>query len=253
LVCYWFAKAWEALQAGRAKRVGLVSTNSIRGGANRKVLEPIAEAGAIFEAWSDEGWTVDGAAVRVSLVCFGTAEGGVRLDAAPVDRVHSDLSAEISDLPTAQRLSENVHVAFMGDTKGGAFDIDGSLARAWLVEPLNANGRPNSDVLSPWVNGLDLTRRGRDMWIVDFGWNMSEGEAALYEAPFSHVLDKVKPERDGNRRATYRDHWWRHIEPRPALRAGMASLTDRHGRARPGQPRRPDAGQGVDARHKAGA
>ncbi len=67
LVCYWFAKAWEALQAGRAKRVGLVATNSIRGGANREVLEPIAEAGAIFEAWSDEPWTVEGAAVRVSL------------------------------------------------------------------------------------------------------------------------------------------------------------------------------------------
>ena len=50
LVCYWFAKAWAALQAGRATRVGLVSTNSIRGGANRKVLEPIAAAGAIFEA-----------------------------------------------------------------------------------------------------------------------------------------------------------------------------------------------------------
>ena len=66
LVCYWFAKAWQAVQAGRAKRVGLVATNSIRGGANRKVLEPIAEAGAIFEAWSDEPWTIDGAAVRVS-------------------------------------------------------------------------------------------------------------------------------------------------------------------------------------------
>jgi type II restriction/modification system DNA methylase subunit YeeA len=252
LVCYWFAKAWEAMQTGRAKRVGLVSTNSIRGGANRKVLEPIAEAGAIFEAWSDEGWTVDGAAVRVSLVCFGTAEGGVRLDAAPVDRIHADLSAETSNLPTAQRLPENAHVAFMGDTKGGAFDVDGSLARAWLAEPLNANGRSNSDVLTPWINGLDLTRRGRDMWIVDFGWTMSEGEAALYEAPFSHALEKVKAERDGNRRATYRDHWWRHVEPRPALRAALASLVDRHGRARPGHPRLADARQGVDARHKAG-
>ena len=29
LVCYWFAKAWGALQAKRAKRVGLVATNSI--------------------------------------------------------------------------------------------------------------------------------------------------------------------------------------------------------------------------------
>ena len=75
LVCYWFAKAWQALQNKRAKRVGLVATNSIRGGANRKVLDPIAEAGAIFEAWSDEGWTVEGAAVRVSLVCFSRAGG----------------------------------------------------------------------------------------------------------------------------------------------------------------------------------
>ena len=39
----------------------------------------------------------------------------------------------------------------MGDTKGGAFDIEGRLARAWLAEPLNPNDRPNSDVLSPWV------------------------------------------------------------------------------------------------------
>ena len=272
LVCYWFAKAWQALQAGRAKRVGLVSTNSIRGGANRKVLEPIAEAKAIFEAWSDEAWTVDGAAVRVSLVCFQSGavphdsphpeppasageskdEGGPaalaparhapspfetaaapppqgegvlglgavevrRLDGRPVARIHADLTAEISDLPTAHRLAENANVAFMGDTKGGAFDIEGSLARAWLAEPLNANGRPNSDVLAPWINGLDLTRRGRDMWIVDFGWTMSEREATLYEAPFSHAVEKVKPEREGNRRATYRDNWWRHVEPRPAM------------------------------------
>ncbi len=67
LVCYWFAKAWQApIEAGRAQRVGLVATNSIRGGANRKVLEPIAERNAIFEAWSDEPWTIDGAAVRVT-------------------------------------------------------------------------------------------------------------------------------------------------------------------------------------------
>ena len=78
----------------------------------------------------------------------------------------------------------------MGDTKGGAFDIDGRLARAWLAEPLNPNGRPSSDVLSPWINGLDLTRRPRDMWIIDFGWTMGEGEASLYEAPFQHALSK---------------------------------------------------------------
>ncbi len=99
LVCYWFAKAWEAIEAGRAKRVGLVATNSIRSGANRKVLEPIAEAGAIFEAWSDEPWTVEGAAVRVSLVCFAGSSETASLNGGVVPVIHADLSAERSNLP----------------------------------------------------------------------------------------------------------------------------------------------------------
>src|SRR3546814_12325242 len=70
LVCYWFAKAWAMMAAGRLHRAGLVSTNSIRGGVNREVLKPIVDGGRIFEAWSDEGWPVEGAAVRVSIVCF---------------------------------------------------------------------------------------------------------------------------------------------------------------------------------------
>src|SRR3546814_8512638 len=58
------------MAAGRLHRAGLVSTNSIRGGVNREVLKPIVYGGRIFEAWSDEGWTVEGAAVRVPIVCF---------------------------------------------------------------------------------------------------------------------------------------------------------------------------------------
>ncbi len=105
----------------------------------------------------------------------------------------------------------------MGDTKGGAFDVPGELARAWLEEPLNPNGESNSRVLKPWVNGLDLTRRPRDMWIIDFGWTISDGKAALFQSPFSYVLEKVKPERSKNRRNSYRLNWWRHVEPRPAM------------------------------------
>ena len=63
LVCYWFARAQAAVGAGRVTRVGMVATNSIRGGVNRRVLEPLAQAGAITAAWSDAAWTLDGAAV----------------------------------------------------------------------------------------------------------------------------------------------------------------------------------------------
>ena len=71
----------------------------------------------------------------------------------------------------------------------------GTLARRWLLEPVNPNGRPNSDVLTPWVNGMDLTRRPSGKWIIDFGWMMSESEAALYEEPFAYVLQHVRHER----------------------------------------------------------
>ena len=60
LVCYWFEKARAQIAAGKAKRVGLLATQAIRGGANRKVLERIKETGDIFWAQSDRdvgsGW-----------------------------------------------------------------------------------------------------------------------------------------------------------------------------------------------------
>ena len=54
LVLYWFAHAGDAVRAGRTARVGLVATNSIRGGANRATLRAAVEGGRIFEAWADE-------------------------------------------------------------------------------------------------------------------------------------------------------------------------------------------------------
>lgn len=225
LVCYWFEKALGAIGSGQSKRVGLVTTNSIRGGANRKVLERISKESRIFEAWSDQPWVVDGAAVRVSLICFGDGDDKLRLDDRDVVAINTDLTSGATDLTRARRLAENLGVAFMGDTKGGAFDVPGELARAWLKLPLNPNGRPNSDVLRPWRNGMDVTRRARDMWIVDFGWEMSEREASLYEAPFQYIKEHVLPEREKNRRDAYRERWWRHVEPRPAMLANLSSLT----------------------------
>ena len=201
LVCYWFALAQAAIADGRASRAGLVATNSIRGGANRRVLDPIAQAGAVTDAWADEPWTLDGAAVRVSLVCWGRDRAASpTLDGAAVPAVHADLTAGAADLTTARKLPENAGVAFMGDTKGGAFDVPGDLARRWLLLPSNPNGRPNADVLRPWANGMDVTRRPSDTWIIDFGWTMTEGEAAYYSAPYAHVVLNVQPVRATNNR-----------------------------------------------------
>jgi type II restriction/modification system DNA methylase subunit YeeA len=204
LVTYWFEKSRAAIKSGKAKRAGLVATNSIRGGANRRVLDRIVEDARIFEAWSDEAWIVDGAAVRVSLICFGKDETAARLNRSDVAEVHTDLTAGGANLTTAKRLMENAEIAFMGDTKGGAFDVGGQLARGWLTLPTNPHGRTNADVLKPWRNGMDITRRSADKWIVDFRWDMSEREASLFEAPFHHIKDAVLPIRKDNRRETTR-------------------------------------------------
>ena len=252
LVCYWFEKAGRRIAAGGTRRAGLVATNSIRGGANRRALEAatcnyrpsssgsgsgslmVREGGAtersdqaprIFEAWSDEPWVIDGAAVRVSLVCFSRADDAAasesRLNGQPVDQIYADLTARRGgtgvDLTGVGRVPENAGVAFMGDTKGGPFDISGDQAREWLRLPSNPNGRTNADVLKPWVNGMDITRRSAGKWIVDFGWTMSAGDAALYEDPFRWVQEHVHPMRQRNRREAYREYWWRHVEPRQGM------------------------------------
>ena len=229
LVCYWFEKAGRQIASGKAARAGLVATNSIRGGANRRALEAATDKRRIFEAWSDEPWVIDGANVRVSLVCFSRTGdelvSGARLDGQPVDEIYTDLTARRGaagiDLTGARRLPENAGVAFMGDTKGGPFNVSGDQARAWLRLPSNPNGRRNADVLKPWVNGMDLTRRPAGKWIVDFGGTMPEGDAALYEEPFRWVKERVRPSWNKQREAERRDQWWVHHRPRPKMWAAI--------------------------------
>jgi len=225
LVCYWFERVREELAAGRAGYAGLVATQSIRKGASRSVLDRVRQDATIYEAWSDEEWTVDGADVRVSLVCFTRErDGGLKLDGKVVPAIHADLSAGAADPTTARRLRENAGRSFMGVKKDGSFDIPGEIARTWIGAPVNPNGKSNATVLRPYTNGQDMTKkRPSDMWLIDFG-EMTEGEAAYFSLPFSHVVREVKPQREGNRRDRRRLRWWQHGETVPGLRAALRPL-----------------------------
>ena len=239
LVCYWFAQAQKQLESTKTQCVGFVCTNSIRGGKNRVVLDRITQAGEIFNAWSDEPWIVDGAAVRISLVCFrGKTQlkthepAPFLLDGHPVRQIYADLTGDSSteiedtgfDLTQAAPLLENKGVCFIGTQKNGDFDISGALAREWLQRAGNPNGRPNADVIKPWMNGMDITRRPSDTWIIDFAL-MSEDEAELYEIPFEYVREQIKPMRDAQRRESRKRNWWLLGEPMPKMRKALQPLT----------------------------
>ena len=233
LVCYWFEKARAHIESGQAQRAGLVATNSIRGGTNRKVLERIQTTGLIFNAWSDEDWVNEGAAVRVSLVCFGNPPaanaasplcqrgvGGI-LNGQPVQAIHADLtssggSAGGVDLTQAKPLAKNARVCFIGTKKAGAFDVSSEQAQAWLSVP-NPHGRPNSDVLFPWINGKAIVAREPIKWIICFA-EIDEQAAALYEKPFEYIRNNVYAERQKNREERARLKWWLHRRPATEMR-----------------------------------
>lgn len=195
------------IAAGQARRAGLISTQAIRTGASRTVLESIQKTGGIFMGWQNLKWLQDGAAIRVSIVGFDDGSDETReLDGQTVAAINASLSASV-DTRTAKPLRENVGIAFQGPVKVGAFEIPGTLARAWL-HALNPDGVSNRDVLKPWVNGMDVTRRPTDTWIIDFDL-MSDAEASKYLLPFAHVEQAVKPQRLKNPDKQRRTFWWR--------------------------------------------
>ena len=228
LCAYWHEKARAQIEAGRLKRAGLLATQGIRGGANRRVLERIKRTGDVFFAYADEPWVLAGANVHISFV--GQDDGSQTertLNGGPVAAINADLTSGL-DLTQARRLRENLGISFMGDTKGGPFDIDADTARptAWL-RPTRTDaatptsfGRGSTGSTSPAARAAC----GSSTSAID----MPETEAALYEAPFEYVREHVRPERD---RQQARRLCGALVAPRRGSRSGMRDGPRRAARA----------------------
>ncbi|HML24423.1 MAG TPA: N-6 DNA methylase [Aggregatilinea sp.] len=223
LVTYWFERAKTQLQQGKVKRVGLLATNSIRGGTNREVLNRIKEVGDIFMAWSDREWILEGAAVRVSMVGFDDgSEFEKELDGQSVAFINSDLTKSV-DVTGAQRLKENIGISSIGPQKDGPLDIPQDLAETMLAAT-NISKLDNSNVVKPYMNGNDIVKRSRQYWVIDFA-SLSEEEAAQYEIPFKYLEQILKPIRSTNRDRQRRENWWRMGRSGSDYRASVAGLT----------------------------
>lgn len=225
LCCYWFEKARDAIARKRTRRAGLLATQGIRGGGNRKALERIKESGEIYWAISDHDWVLDGALVHVSMVGFcGKDEEATRvLDGNPVSQIHSNLTSGAATTE-ARVLPQNEGVSFLGNCKGGAFDIDEVEALHLVLHSGNPNRRPNSDVIVPTQNSRDILQFGKVRWIIDNADRTLE-DACLYSEPHRIVVERVKPHRDSNRNEWLKINWWRPQRMRPAMRTAIKPLT----------------------------
>lgn len=92
------------------------------------------------------------------------------------------------------------------------------------VEPAEAAQLGNLALIRDYRNGRDLTDTPRGVKVIDAFGLTSEQLRQQFPAVYQWLLDRVKPERDQNNRATYRDNWWIFGEARKDLRPALAKL-----------------------------
>jgi len=157
--------------------------------------------------------------------CFAWEDKGKKkhLGGHIVSNINSHLTSAAADITKAERLAANRAFGFVADVKAGQFDLHESASLPMLHEP-DPNRRPNSDEFIPWVNSLDILRRRRGFWIVDFGAEGSHEFTARYTAPYAKVLSDIFPLRSKVKRKTYRDYWWLPAEPCAEMRVRINPL-----------------------------
>lgn len=236
LVCYWFEKSRAMIADGRLRRSGFVSTKAIAKNVNLPVLQKLAVDAQIYDAWQNEPWVVNGAAVRVSLVCFAAQEESIQrlcLNGQRVSKINANLTSG-QDTSSVTKLSENAKSVFIGVQQSGPLSVDRLLAIKWLSQPTNPNGRSNAAVLSAYSSTDDIIGRPTEAFLIDFPSGLSEQSASEFEAPFEYLSQALyDPHRDGElvnfpeyRISTSGQNpkWWEAHRSRPAMRAALQSV-----------------------------
>ena len=261
-VMQWWDHAAHILtrEGSRLQRFGFVTTNSITQTFSRRVIEgylhkkspdesPVIASNddlqgegvlSLILAIPDHPWTratKDAAAVRIAMTVAarGQAEGMVltvtreaALDSdepeiavsSAIGRINADLTLG-ADVVSVVPLKANEGIGYRGVQLIGAGFIVSHAQAAYLGlgkrEGLEAHIRP-------YRHGRDLLGISRDAMVIDLLGLDEKAVRQGYPEVYQHILAKVKPERDANRRLSYAKYWWLHGEPRKDMRAALAGL-----------------------------
>jgi hypothetical protein len=239
---WWDRAAAELLRAGtKLQRFGFVTTNSITQSFSRRVLEARLGSGlSLVLAIADHPWTRatrDAAAVRIAMTVAeaGAREGrlltveheaGLDTDTPTLamaetrGAINADLTVG-TDVTQAVALRANAGMASPGVKLHG----DGFIVTPAQAEALGLGRRAGLEAhIRPYRNGRDLLQRSRDVMVIDLFGLTEAAVRQRFPEVYDHLLRTVKPERDANRRVTYRNNWWIFGEPRRDLRPALAGL-----------------------------
>ena len=263
LVMFWWHHAAQLVERGEVQRFGLITTNSLKQTFNRRVVEaamnpsvipakagiqggPSASTAALDSgvrrndggfhlafAIPDHPWvdSADGAAVRIAMTVGAPGSGEGRLLSVTDERegrgegLEVSLQEQVGLLHADLRIGANVAAARALRANSGLANRGFQLIGAgFIVTPEEAAHFETDAPIKPYRNGRDLTDRPRGVKAIDLFGLAAEEVRARYPATFQWVLERVKPERDQNARAGYRNNWWIFGEARRDLRATLAGL-----------------------------
>lgn len=244
-VMYWWDHAAEILARPRTplRRFGFVTTNSISQVFQRRVMERYLTAKkpiSLIYAIPDHPWTKatdKAAAVRIAMTVAApgkregrllevTAETAIDTDTPVIEcrerigRINADLTVG-ADVTKATQLLANEGVCSPGVKLHGS----GFIITPGEAEALGLGRRAGlENHIRPYRNGRDLAARPRGVMVIDLFSLTAPEVRQKFPEVYQHLLTTVKPERDANNRATYRDNWWIFGEPRRELRPALQGL-----------------------------
>ena len=224
LCAFFFERAGALL--GSHGTAGYVATNTISQGDTRAGgLQSLLATGEaeIYRAEDSVAWP-GVAAVTISTVNFAKGEartfvGDKLLDGKLVDVINSRLR------PTPERrdpvkLLSNEQMSFKGSMIYG----QGFTLTPEERDSLVKQNPKNAERIFPYLGGKEVNTsptHAFDRYVINFG-DMSLEEAEAWPDLLSIVREKVKPERDKNKREVRRKYWWRFGETAPKLYAAIA-------------------------------
>jgi hypothetical protein len=209
-------------------QLGYVTVNSLIEGPTLKVgLDQVTEKGlTIRVARSPHPWPTKSANLQIvelwatrSLLSRNAA---VVVDGEEVPAIGPDLEPYGRVRWRKQSLRENDNRVFQGSNVVGV----GFTLTFERGDELKRQNLQNKKVIQRYVIGKDLNQRpdcSASRYIINFqNWSLAQAEE--YPECLAIVRSLVKPERDRNNRASYREFWWRYGERRPGLYDAIREL-----------------------------
>jgi hypothetical protein len=246
-VMYWWNHAAALARAGKIRRFGFVTTNSLRQTFNRRVLETHLAAEpplSILFAIPDHPWVdaADGAAVRIAMtVAVGVRQDGTLSQVTSEKETDGDhyavefsttrghINADLTtgaDVSAAVSLQANDQISCPGVKLHG----DGFIVTREEAAVLGLGHDPDIALhIREYRNGKDLTAKPRNVMVIDL-FGVSEAQLLeKFPSIYQLLTERVKPHRVATKGTTsdadqYAKSWWIFGKPRRELRNALIGL-----------------------------